>query len=751
MVNNVKLLLCWLLLAWLPLVHAVNPDDLLPAEQAFTLSTEFKDQKTLRVRWDIADGYYMYRQRFDFKTDAPDVQLGQASFPAGKIKQDEFFGEMETYRRQVVIDIPVERKANGTKAFRFTTVSQGCADLGVCYPPQTQTVALTLPVIEADRPTATNGGSSAVKDFFNRLGAGLGLPNPNKFLEPDDAYGASFEVQNASTLSAQWDIADGYYMYRDKFAFRLVDAKGVRLGTVQLPPGEPKTDEIFGKTEVYHNHVSIPLALLRDSNAATKITLEATYQGCAEAGFCYPPLTKTVNLNLPAISSVALATGNLAALPEQDRIARSLASDNLALTLLTFFGFGLLLAFTPCVFPMIPILSSIIVGQGAGQNTRKAFTLSLVYVLAMALTYTVIGVIAGRFGENLQAASQDPWILFSFSAIFILLAFSMFGFYQLQLPGRWQTQLATLSNRQRGGTLAGVAIMGFLSALIVGPCVAAPLAGALIYIGQSGDAALGGLALFAMGLGMGAPLLAIGTSLGKWLPRAGNWMNIVKAVFGVLLLAVALWMLERIVPATLSMLLWAVLLIVSAVYMGALERLNPDASGWHTLWKGLGFILLLSGALILVGAASGGKDVLQPLQGLVATGARNSVAHTELAFKQIKGVDQLNREIAVASAQGKPVMLDFYADWCVACKEMEKYTFSNPAVQQALSNAVLLQADVTPNDDEDRALLKHLGLIGPPSILFFGTDGQERSNYRLVGFLAADEFLAHVKQVMPAN
>jgi thiol:disulfide interchange protein DsbD len=736
----------------MPFAHAVNPDDLLPAEQAFKLSTNFVNPQTLRVQWEIADGYYMYRKRFDFKTDTTDVQLEPAVFPAGKIKKDEFFGEMETYRHQVVIDIPVTRTIDGATAFKLTAISQGCADLGVCYPPQTQTVALELP-----SQAAENGSTSAVKDFFNSLGAkvgaGLGLSNPaNKFLEPDKAYRASFDVQDdANTLNAQWDIADGYYMYRDKFAFRLINAEGARLGAAQLPPGEPKTDEAFGKTEVYHNNVSIPIPLLRESNEAAKITLEATYQGCAEAGFCYPPLTKTVDLSLPAISSAALATGNLAALPEQDRIARALASDNLALTLLTFFGFGLLLAFTPCVFPMIPILSSIIVGQGAGQNTRKAFTLSLVYVLAMALTYTVIGVIAGRFGENLQAASQNPWILGTFSAVFVLLALSMFGFYQLQLPASLQTKLATLSNRQRGGTLAGVAVMGFLSALIVGPCVAAPLAGALIYIGQSGDAVLGGLALFAMGMGMGTPLLAIGTSLGKWLPRAGGWMDVVKVVFGVLLLAVALWMLERILPATLSMLLWAVLLIVSAVYMGALERLGPDASGWRTLWKGLGFILLIYGALILVGAASGGKDVLRPLENLVASDGNNSTTHTVLAFKQIKGVDGLKREIAAASAQGKPAMLDFYADWCVACKEMEKYTFSDAAVQQALSGAVLLQADVTANDDIDKALLKHLGLIGPPSILFFGPDGMERTNYRLVGFLNAEEFLSHIKQSLPAS
>ncbi|MEW6352810.1 MAG: protein-disulfide reductase DsbD [Pseudomonadota bacterium] len=591
--------------------------------------------------------------------------------------------------------------------------------------------------------------SGAVGGFFDNLGERFGFSQrADKFLEPDEAYKPSFIVQDSHTLRAQWDIAPGYYMYRDKFAFKL-DGAGVSLGAAQLPPGESKTDETFGKVEVYHDQVTVTLPLVRAAAAPATITLHATYQGCAEAGFCYPPMTKTVSLNLPAVTDDARAAGNLGALPEQDRIARSLAGDNLTLTLLTFFGFGLLLTFTPCVFPMIPILSSIIAGQHV-QNTRRAFILSLTYVLAMALTYTVVGVIAGRFGENLQAASQNPWVLGIFSAIFVALALSMFGLYHLQLPSRWQSALTALSNKQRGGTLAGVAVMGLLSALIVGPCVAAPLAGALIYIGQTGDAALGGLALFALGLGMGAPLLAIGTSLGKWLPQAGGWMDAVKTVFGVLLLAVAIWMLERILPGPVTLLLWALLLIVSGVYMGALERLGPDAIGWHKLWKGLGVALLIYGAFLLAGAASGGNDAFQPLRGLMAANtARDAdapVAH--LAFRRIKTIEQLNQEIAAASAQGKPVMLDFYADWCVACKEMERYTFSDPAVQQALSATVLLQADVTANDDQDKALLKHFGLIGPPSILFFGPDGAERSNYRLVGFLNAEKFLVHVKQAL---
>jgi thiol:disulfide interchange protein DsbD len=439
-------------------------------------------------------------------------------------------------------------------------------------------------------------------------------------------------------------------------------------------------------------------------------------------------------------------------LAEQDRLALMLTQKPV-IAILLFFVLGLGLALTPCVFPMIPILSSIIVGQGEGLTTRKAFTLSLVYVLAMALTYTGAGVIAGLFGENLQAAFQNPWIISSFVAIFALLSLSMFGFYDLQIPSSWQSKLSEISNRQEGGTLLGVGIMGFLSALIVGPCVAAPLAGALLVIGQTGDAVLGGAALFSLSLGMGMPLLAIGTSAGKILPRAGTWMNAIKAVFGVLLLAVGIWMLERIVPAQVAMLLWATLLIISAIYMGALDSLGVDATGWAKLWKGTGMIGLVYGVVLMLGVFSGGDNMWQPLQHLRFAGGAmpGTVAGSEqhLEFKRIKGVEGFNAALAEARQQGKPVMLDFYADWCVECIRMEKTTFANPAVQQSLGNVVALQADVTDNDAEDKALLKHFGLIGPPAILFFDAGGREQRNFRIVGYKDSGEFTAHLERALP--
>jgi thiol:disulfide interchange protein DsbD len=501
---------------------------------------------------------------------------------------------------------------------------------------------------------------------------------------------------------------------------------------------------------------------MRGSRPSTEVTLIAKYQGCAEIGICYPPQTQRVSLSLPEALVTAVLPAAAAApaavapaasasdqpISEQDQIAAVLANSGLWVVIAAFFGFGLLLAFTPCVFPMIPILSGIIAGQGTKITTRKAFVLSLVYVLAMALTYTLVGVLAGLFGANLQAAFQDPWVLSAFALVFVLLALSMFGFYDLQLPSSLQSKLAELSNQQEGGTLIGVAIMGLLSALIVGPCVAPPLFGALIYISQTGDALLGGVALFALSMGMGAPLIAIGTSAGKLLPRAGAWMDAVKAVFGVALLGVAIFMLERILPPAVAMLLWGSLLICSAVYMGALTPLTPASSGWRKLWKGLGVVLLVYGALMLLGVAAGGKDTVQPLRGLAVGGGSGAVA--EAAFTRIKTVDDLDRELAKAGALGKPVMLDFYADWCVTCKELERYTFSDPAVIAELGRFVLLKADVTANDAADQALMQgRFGLPGPPAILFFATSGAELKGYRLVGFKSAKDFVAHLRQVAP--
>ncbi|MFP3873189.1 MAG: protein-disulfide reductase DsbD [Thiohalophilus sp.] len=727
---------------------AVAEEDLLEPDKAFAFQAEVVDGE-IQARWDVADDYYMYRDKIRFEVDNPDIKLGEPDIPEGKIKDDEFFGKVETLRDSVEITIPIE---SGSGDFELTAHSQGCADVGVCYPPHRQTVALS-----ADVGQGGGDDKRSLKELNDDLGLGQG---DDEVMDPEDAFAFSTEVVDADTVRATWQIVADHYLYRDKFEFN-VKQGDARVGEVELPKGKKKEDEFFGKIRVFEGEqtLTLDIPLERTRGEAGEVELEIVYQGCAEkTGICYPPIRKSETFKLDATDQIAQAddpepaqTGEAAAgsepQSEQDTIAASLEAGGI-LVILTFFGFGLLLAFTPCVFPMIPILSSIIIGQGDRITTGRAFTMSTVYVLAMALTYTVAGVLAGMLGENLQAAFQNPWILGSFAAIFVLLSLSMFGFYELQMPASIQGKLSEVSNRQKGGSLTGVAVMGFLSALIVGPCVAAPLAGALIYIGQTGDAVLGGMALFALSLGMGLPLIAIGTSAGKLLPRAGGWMDAVKAIFGVLLLAVAIWMLERIIPDFVALWLWAALLIISGIYMKALEPLPADTSGWHRLWKGLGIILLVYGILLVIGASAGSNDKFRPLHGVFAgVGGDGAAQQQKLEFRMIKTVEDFEQELARASDAGKPVMLDFYADWCIYCKDYEKYVFTDQRVIERLDNFVLLKADVTDNDDKDKALLRKFGLTAPPAILFFGPDGEERRGRRLVGAMDADGFHDHLNKM----
>ena len=744
-----------LLAGWMSVAHAglFGDDELIPPDEAFSFSASAGPDGRIRAQWKIADGYYLYKDKFSFSA-GDTATLGEIAFPPAKVKQDEFFGKVATYRNKVAFDIPVSGVSGPVS---FTVGYQGCADIGVCYPPQTRSVSLTLPV---STPAPANKGGA-----LGALGAGFGFDDSSELLPPDEAFRLDVLVRGPDRVAASWAIADGYYLYRDKFEISLESADGVTLGPVELPEGEHKNDEFFGDIQVFHDVVDIDLRLQRDAGPELPVTLLFKYQGCADAGVCYPPITRRIDLTLPpadSASAVAAPGARTArpeaaaqampapAMSEQDAIARRLADGNLVATLLAFFGFGLLLSFTPCVFPMIPILSSIIVGQGSSITVRKSFILSLVYVLAMAATYTVAGVVAGLFGENLQAAFQNTWVLVSFATVFVLLSLSMFGFYELQMPSFIQNRLSSVSNRQKSGSLTGVAVMGFLSALIVGPCVAAPLAGALIYIGQTGDAVLGGLALFTLSLGMGAPLIAIGIGAGKLLPKAGPWMDRVKAVFGVLMLGVAVWLLERVLPPPVTLALWASLLIVSSVYLGALDALPVEATGWARLWKGLGLLALIYGGILLVGAAGGARDPLQPLEMRAAPagspGGAAEAGHA-LPFRQIQSLADLQRELDAAAAAGKPVMVDFYADWCISCKEMEKYTFGDARVQQALKDFVVLQADVTLNNADHKALLKRFGLFGPPGILFFDETGRERPELSVVGFKKPEEFLRIVEQV----
>jgi thiol:disulfide interchange protein DsbD len=484
------------------------------------------------------------------------------------------------------------------------------------------------------------------------------------------------------------------------------------------------------------------------SGAPGKFNLTAAYQGCAEKGFCYPPQTRVVSFDLASAGAPAPAVAAAPApMAEQDRLALLIKDGNLFLVFLAFIGYGLLLTFTPCVLPMVPIISGIIVGQGKISTTR-AFLLSLTYVLSMALVYALAGVFVGLAGANIQLALQNPYVLGVFSLIFVLLALSMFGFYELQVPSFIQSHLTRHSNMQKSGAFLGVGIMGALSSLICGPCITAPLVAALIFIGETGSALRGGVALFALGLGMGVPLLIIGTSAGKLVPKAGHWMNAVKAVFGVVMLALAIWFMSRVLPGPLSLALWAALAIVCGVYLSALDPLHAGASGWRKLWKGFGVMALVYGILLLIAAALGGSDPLRPFERTNLPGMMGGMTQpaSALPFKKIASTDDLDRELAAAA--GKPVMLDFYADWCVSCKELEHDTYSDPAVQAALSPVVLLQADVTANDAADQALYKRFGIFGPPSVMFFGPDGQELKAERVVGYLSPQDFLARIRSAV---
>ena len=602
------------------------------------------------------------------------------------------------------------------------------------------------------------------------LGFAPGARAADDFLDPAIAFRFEARMLDAQTVEVRYRIADGYYMYRERFAFR---AAGAKLGTPEIPPGKVKYDETFQKdVETYKGELVIRIPV----EGSGPFTLTATSQGCADAGLCYPPQEHSALLaaggGAPAAPALPIganaganapqmSTGPLSSQPAMDaapasapaapaqaapepaaapaaasapsemsRIGAVLQGGRLLTIVPAFILLGLGLAFTPCVLPMVPILSSIIVGEGRVSRAR-GFLLSLTYSLGMAIVYTLLGIAAGLAGEGLSAALQNPWVLGAFALLIVAMAMSMFGFYELQLPSGLQSRLASASGRQSGGKLLGVFAMGAISALIVGPCVAAPLAGALVYISQTRDVLVGGAALFAMAVGMSIPLLLVGLSAGSLLPRAGAWMESVKRLFGVLMLAMALWLVSPVLPAIVQMLGWALLLLGYGFYLLRKHK------HWVAMAAGAAFALL--GGIQLVGAATGGRDALAPLAHLTDS------AHQGLAFKRIKTVEDLDRELA--NTGGKTVMLDFYADWCVSCKEMEKLTFVDSAVQAKLVDTILLQVDVTANDAHDKAMLKRFGLFGPPGIILFDRNGAEIPDSRVIGYQNPAKFLASLQKL----
>jgi len=579
--------------------------------------------------------------------------------------------------------------------------------------------------------------------------SGLARAAEPELLEPDQAFRFAARLKDTRAIEVRYQIAPGYYMYRDKFQFTLAPV-GAKPGAPQLPAGKKHRDEFFGEVETYRGNLSILLPFELADAGVPAIQLTAVSQGCADIGVCYVPHEQKAELRLASLTAGATrsnaASGGFSWMdPAADdlRVAR-VFEGGFWLIIASFFGFGLLLSFTPCVLPMVPILSSVIVGAGQPVTKSRGFLLAALYVLGMAITYAAAGIAAGLSGAMLSAALQNPWVLGAFAMVFVALALSMLGFYELQLPVALQNRLADASNRFHGGHSAGVFVMGVLSALILGPCVAAPLAGALLYIGQSGDVALGGSALFALALGMGAPLLAVGASAGALMPKAGPWMETVKRGFGTLLLGMAIYIISPFLPVSVQMLLWAALLIVTAIYLRAIDPLPAGAHGFQRFSKGVGIIALIAGLAYLVGALSGGRDILQPLSGLRVSDSGS--ASSETPFERIASVVELDERIRTAA--GRTVMLDFYADWCVSCKEMERYTFSDERVRARFREMVLLQADVTANSAEHAALLKRFRLFGPPGIVFFDRDGREIPGLRVIGFQPADRFVVVLDQAL---
>jgi thiol:disulfide interchange protein DsbD len=624
----------------------------------------------------------------------------------------------------------------------------------VALPAQPSVAATTTPV---DDPLAALGA----------LGEELGLGDmEDDILPAEEAFKVTADA-DAEQLTLAWNIADGTYLYQDQLKINLLQGD-VQLGEYTLPAPDIKKDSIkpdgnFGDVPVYHNQVTLNIPLLRTSNTASEIQVETLYQGCADRGICYPPQKANFTLALPASNNntstakaqtvkTAGQTNNTAPVNEQDALLQDLQSADLMAALLLSLGFGLLVAFTACMYPLIPILTSLIMGQGEKVTVARSFTLSLTYTQSIAITFGILGAVMAFVGQELgiQSSLQTPWVLVPSAILFIALALSMFGFYQIQMPSAIQSRLNNMSNQQKGGNLIGVALMGVLCALIVGPCGGPVLLAVLAFAAQSQDPINGFLYLWVFGTGMGLPLLVMGAGGGALLPKAGSWMDTVKATGGVIMLALALSFLERLsptyIPTPAIMLGWGLLLIVVAVYMGALRQLPEGGSGWLKLWKGVGLGLLVYGVLFLVGLAAGSKDTMQPLKG--ASFASHGAASTEHPeFIQVKTVDDLNRELDKAKAAGKPVMLDFYADWCTYCKVMEQEIFPNPKVQAALKGFVTLQANITRQDDADKALAKHLKMPAPPALYFWNSEGALMQQHRFLGNISVEQLVTRAKQV----
>ena len=735
-----QMLIGFLLIALTTYIPAQEFEDLLEPERAFAFSAKVVSADQIAVTWQIAPGYYMYADKFHFESDLQGVALGEIIFPPTKIKRDEFFGDVEILEGTARIMLELERTAEDTGQVNLTARGQGCNEpVGVCYPPMTHTLALTLLTpSEMAQPLASTTVNS-VTDLRQLLGAATNEP---EFLNVDEAFHLDIKANGPQTLSARFTIAPGYYLYQDKLSFLSVGNPA--LADYNLPGGKTKNDPYFGDVSIYSADFAVDLALARGAGSQ-EIRVDASYQGCAEKGICYPPVSKSFTIALPQlISDAVAATPTAAPLPESadDAISGSALAGYLAVA----FGTGLLLSFTPCVLPLIPILLGSVVGQSGGGRLRGA-TLSVVYVLGTTVTYAAIGAVAGATGDQLQAYFQNIWAIGTIALILVLMALSMFGLYNVQLPSALQTRLS-VSSQRLGGSAGMIFVLGALSALIVGACVSPLLISVLSIAILHGDPWLGAALMSALALGMGVILIAAGAGASYLIPRNGLWMERVKQIFGVMLLGVAIYLLG-VVPDVPVLLLWAALFIITAVYLGATRALPEQASGLQILFKGMGTVLLVWGVLAMIGGFSGNRNILAPVsleslgsRGLLQSEATITTAH----FTQVDSLSALDNALMSANVSGHKVLLDFYADWCTDCIRMEESTFRDPGVIAALAGYRLLQVDVTdPDDPKTNAIKKRYGVFGPPAMLFFNANGDENTAQRLYGYKGAEGLVALLK------
>lgn len=757
MQNKTKLFFFILLfLSFINAAFAADDEPLMP-EQAFKFDAVVKDNQ-IQATWTMADDYYMYRDKIRFESATPGVTLGTPIYPKGKmkhgIKPDGSEGEVETYMHSVTVEVPIA-KADG-KELKLIAHGQGCAEkLGICYPPQKREKLLTL-------ASANTSAVSAVSALGSQLG--LGDNATDEPLPPQQAFQFS-AMAKGNNIIATWTIAPDYYMYRDKFNFK-AKTPGLSFGEIKIPPGKMKhgikPDGSEGEVETYMNTVTIEVPYTL-SNKVDGIEFVANGQGCAEKlGICYPPQHRTALVSVTEAATAAAPTSSPATTPPASVASKSTDNpateqaattpvapaaassiwDTLGRLVFAFFS-GLGLTFTPCVLPMLPIISSIIIGQGDKVTKARGGFLAAVYVLGTAVVWTIAGVVAGASGEQLQAYTSSPYFLVPVAVVLLLLSLAMFGIYNLQMPASLQSKAQEKSYGLKGGTVIGVFIMGVLASVIAGACVSPILILNLGVAMQTHDAVLGGGIMLLMALGMGVPIILIGVGAGWLLPKAGTWMDAVKYVFGVMLIGLALYIVSSVswIPI---LYLWAPFLIITGVYMGATKSIPEGASGWKTMWKGIGIFLLIWGILALVGAMQGNRDILQPIQ--LGTGGGSSVTTTagnaEAMFERVHNIDDMNAKLASAKAAGKPVFLDYYATWCTDCNLMKRTVFSDSQVQQYMrNNYVVLQADVSDQFDKRTQPMKDkFGVFGPPALLFF--DRQGNLTKKVYGQLSKSEFLA---------